>query len=89
MKEVLQQDNISTDSNIFECGCNSIKAYQIVNKIYRDRGRVEIRISEMFTHSTIQQLGQLMEQRTGRHKILLHYKYENSLHHACLSLKFP
>jgi fengycin family lipopeptide synthetase D len=62
MKAVLHLDSISTDSNFFECGCNSIKAHQVTNKIYQAEG-IEISMSEMFTHPTIQQLGVLLTQK--------------------------
>jgi hypothetical protein len=54
---------IGIDSNIFEYGCNSIKAYQVSNKVYESE-RIEVSIADIFSHPTIQQLCAWLDRST-------------------------
>lgn len=63
IKKVLPCEAIGTNSNIFECGCNSIKAHQISNKIYGSEG-IAVSIAELFSHPTIQQLCAWLDRST-------------------------
>jgi len=69
VREVLKIGTIDVWDNLFLLGCNSIKALQIVNRIYADRG-IEVRLSDIFVYPTIRQLG---EQITREEKDMYNY----------------
>lgn len=61
LQGILEVHSMSTDSNFFDLGCDSIKASRLVNGIYRETG-FSIRLSDIFIYPTIQQLSALLEQ---------------------------
>jgi amino acid adenylation domain-containing protein len=58
--QILGSAKISTADNFFNIGGNSLKANQLVNHIY-NRLSLEITLTDIFNHPTIQQLGALIE----------------------------
>ncbi len=58
-RQVLGREEISITDNFFDLGGHSLKANQLVNKVYNALS-VEILLSDIFTHATIRQLGELI-----------------------------
>jgi amino acid adenylation domain-containing protein len=65
-KEILPMENISTIDSFFDLGGHSLLANKLINRIYTESG-IEMKITDVFTHPTITQMGKLaaqMEQDT-------------------------
>lgn len=67
---VLQLTSMSTDSNIFELGCDSIKATRLLNGILHETG-VTLKLSDVFIHPTIRQLSAVLERQAATYIIEL------------------
>jgi acyl carrier protein len=59
---LLGRNDLGTTESFFDLGGHSLKANQMVNKIYQRLG-VDINLSDIFTHPTIQELGDMMAER--------------------------
>ncbi|HWR60357.1 MAG TPA: condensation domain-containing protein, partial [Clostridia bacterium] len=59
-RKVLSIDNVGVDDNFFEIGGHSIKAIEVINKVHKLLN-VKISVSDLFSHSTIRSLSELIE----------------------------
>jgi len=58
-EKILNRKDIAVTDSFFDLGGHSLKANQLVNKIYQDLG-VEIGLAEIFIHPTVKQLAVLI-----------------------------
>jgi tyrocidine synthetase III len=62
--EVLNKQESSIDDNFFEVGGHSLKANQLIGKIYH-AFEIEIRLGDFFDSPTIQELAEIIEKKKG------------------------
>jgi tyrocidine synthetase III len=62
--EVLKKNETSTDDNFFEVGGHSLKANQLIGKIYQ-QFKVEIRLGDFFDSPTIKELSEIIDKKAG------------------------
>ncbi|MBL0743065.1 non-ribosomal peptide synthetase [Chryseolinea lacunae] len=60
-KDVLKVADIGRDDSFFTIGGSSLKGIKIISKIYKECN-VLLKLSDLFTHSTIRQLAELLSQ---------------------------
>jgi amino acid adenylation domain-containing protein len=61
-KEVLRKDMISTTSNFFELGGDSLKSVQITAMLYKELG-IRLKLSFLFDYPTIQTLAEAIQEK--------------------------
>jgi len=66
-KDVLKVKEISTDSDFFETGGNSIKAIKVISLI-QERLSVKVSITAFFNAPSIQEISKHIDARTGLHE---------------------
>lgn len=66
--EVLKKEESSIDDNFFEVGGHSLKANQLIGKMYR-AFEVEIRLGDFFDSPTVRELAELVDTKKGTKKV--------------------
>ena len=67
-QEVLGREKVSVEANFFETGGHSLKAIQVISRIYKVFG-VKIELRSLFEHPTIATLSREIEQaESGRYE---------------------
>jgi tyrocidine synthetase-3 len=64
-RDVLEKQQISVLDNFFDLGGHSLKASQVVSKIYQFTG-LEIGIADFFTRPTIREIGEVLDRLDER-----------------------